>query len=1103
MTKRNKVALIGTVAFMLVLVIYATYAYLNPIMNINNMDIGADISGPLTFTATGGDDLSLKVTESAMAEGDVGSVVAEGSDTMTITLETDGLEGICCSYDIIWEWDKTDNSKNQYHKSEGATNEYVFSASLNETYKIGNQTNSVSHTNPVLSRQVPDYNNAKLSSSIYKTSICNNTKELTTKAQQVYTLDTKVYNLDVPQDNLRGAKLASRVRVDNVSCRKSIALSDAVLAKVDDADYVSSQDGSEYVVKQENVTYNSKTLDAGVRYEGKNPDNYITFNNEEWRIIGVFDGKDIGLTEGSKYTKIVRNNIGTSGWNNYAGRYENDWANSSLKNYLNNDYLETIGDSNMVAPAVWYVRGTSTASLNSKDMYIVERITGQTGAYNGTLNAAVSEIKAAVGLMYPSDYGYAAYGDGCDNSVLLNNYSAGCVDVDWLSEEFVNVNKREWLITPNASKLDWSYNMGVNGNVNASQHTDNRFIVRPTLYLKEDVTITGGTGSQENPYQITYKAPTLSEEVISKNSDSDYTSSQDGTIYKVVHEEVKYNGKTYDAGVRYEGKNPDNYVTFNGDEEWRIIGTFEGSTIGLEPGKQYTKIISNELIYKIWDEDNGNEEYENDWSNSTLYNYLNGEYLSLLSDANKIARYNENYSTWYLRGMTINEHEADGITKNWYIAERITGTPGYKNRVKGAAAATTTGAIGLMYPSDYGFAAYGATCDIASSKLYEWECIEVDWLSPTYTREWLISPVPDGYENAYYLYGDGIVDTSGPIPGDYAVRPTLYLEADIEVAGGTGSKEHPYELAAPERNLSEVVINSVSDNEYTSSQDGTKYVITREEVEYEGTTYDAGVRFEGKDPDNYVTFNGNEEWRIIGVFEGSTIGLEPGKQYTKIIRSNSIGNNISWNENKTNDWVNSTLNAYLNNEYLNSLTTSDKIATYNDNYSTWYLRGMDSDQNLTSTIKDWYLTEKITGKPGSTTTSLIINDAAAEAPGAIGLMYPSDYGYAAYGADCDKTSATLSRFGTLEDWDTMEISGCAGVDWLLGNDWDFTITIDSEREKGPSGRLMFYFIDWDTGGRVGAAEVGAGYAIRPTLYLESDVMITGGTGTKLDPYIIN
>ena len=50
-------------------------------------------------------------------------------------------------------------------------------------------------------------------------------------------------------------------------------------------------------------------------------------------------------------------------------------------------------------------------------------------------------------------------------------------------------------------------------------------------------------------------------------------------------------------------------------------------------------------------------------------------------------------------------------------------------------------------------------------------------------------------------------------------------------------------------------IGMISDNEYTSSQDQSKYIVKHETVTHEGTTYDAGIRYEGKDPNNYIDFN--------------------------------------------------------------------------------------------------------------------------------------------------------------------------------------------------------------------------------------------------------
>lgn len=70
----------------------------------------------------------------------------------------------------------------------------------------------------------------------------------------------------------------------------------------------------------------------GYRYEGKDPNNYIWFNNELWRIIGVFDEVSHGQS-GQTLVKIIRNySIGGLVWDK---NDTNDWTQASLMNLLN------------------------------------------------------------------------------------------------------------------------------------------------------------------------------------------------------------------------------------------------------------------------------------------------------------------------------------------------------------------------------------------------------------------------------------------------------------------------------------------------------------------------------------------------------------------------------------------------------------------------------------------------------------------------------------------------------------------------------------------------------------------------------------------------
>lgn len=268
-----------------------------------------------------------------------------------------------------------------------------------------------------------------------------------------------------------------------------------------------------------------------------------------------------------------------------------------------------------------------------------------------------------------------------------------------------------------------------------------------------------------------YNETTLSDTILAKVSSSDYISSQDGSVYRLKQEIATGEVDTIDAGVRYEGLDPDNYITFNGGEEWRIIGVFEGSTIGLESGTQYTKIIRNDSISSMAWDSNGT----NDWKNATLNTYLNGTYLSSMSDSSKIAKYNENYSKWYLDGAI---EWSTKSTIDWLFLERGSY---YK------------AAIGLMYPSDYGYGAYGTDCTTREN-IYISDCSDVNWLASfsknNSSGEWLISKYNPNPE-AFYLNIGNVIHTD--VTGFHGVRPTLYLEANL-TATGSGTKIDPYVL---------------------------------------------------------------------------------------------------------------------------------------------------------------------------------------------------------------------------------------------------------------------------------------------------------------------
>ena len=195
-------------------------------------------------------------------------------------------------------------------------------------------------------------------------------------------------------------------------------------------------------------------------------------------------------------------------------------------------------------------------------------------------------------------------------------------------------------------------------------------------------------------------------------------------------------------------------------------------------------------------------------------------------------------------------------------------------------------------------------------------------------------------------------------------------------------------------------------------------------------------------------------FRIIGVF---------GDQ-TKVIRAKSVGDQ-KWNTSKANAWSSSSLNTYLNGEYLTSLgTLADKIAT------TTCKVGGGSWANIgTSVPKTAYQYE--VGSNASSTT----NDAK------IGLMYVSDYGFA---ADQSGWTTKLSSY-----------SSNTSKNWLyLGSD-EWTIS----RYSGTTFSAFFV----DSTGNVSSDSVTLSCAVRPSFSLLSSITYVSGSGSMSDPVRVN
>ena len=352
------------------------------------------------------------------------------------------------------------------------------------------------------------------------------------KATNKYSL--KLWITDEVDGNYSGQVFSGKLRVE-VSQDKPEGI-DVLLAKANDPsnnDYNNSsvEEQKEMYVFNHSETYQTEAL-TDYRYIGSNPNNYVIFNDEIWRIIGVFPVVNAkGETENR--IKIVRNAyIGRYSWDNKNistgaedNNGKNDWTEPRLMKLLNSGYEnEEVGGSlyynrgsgicysgsnnstvncdfsesglsdeakSMTSKVLWYLGGkdSRTTSNTGEDDYVLER------GNRVTTNRSLSWL-GEVGLIYISDYSYTfanGVSNTCYNTIMSCNSSES--SNSWLYNGYrMTLTHRQYTYTD-------VFMIDGNGTMRFSS-VSNTTGVQPTLYLNSNIKITSGNGSSDNPYRL-------------------------------------------------------------------------------------------------------------------------------------------------------------------------------------------------------------------------------------------------------------------------------------------------------------------------------------------------------------------------------------------------------------------------------------------------------------------------------------------------------------------------------------------------------------------------------------------------------------------------
>ena len=294
------------------------------------------------------------------------------------------------------------------------------------------------------------------------------------------------------------------------------------------ASYLSINSSSESFNNSNGIEIDD-TNDKNIRYVGATPKNYIKFNNETWRIIGVFNDittiDEQGHEKKESLVKIVRDeSLGSYSWDSSSSKVNsgygiNEWSQAKLMAELNNDYIDT---SKTSGTTKWYNGQNNTKtepydySNNIKSAFINKIATarwntGRAKLQSSVLNSYNQERSIAsistpsdnvprtntwdgkVALIYPSDYGYASTNTTCRNNLYK------CSNDENKTNNWLFKNTRYLTLSPYSGNSDSVFLVNGEGYVNLGG-VYYFYSVFPAVFLKSDIKITGGTGEESNPY---------------------------------------------------------------------------------------------------------------------------------------------------------------------------------------------------------------------------------------------------------------------------------------------------------------------------------------------------------------------------------------------------------------------------------------------------------------------------------------------------------------------------------------------------------------------------------------------------------------------------
>ena len=385
-----------------------------------------------------------------------------------------------------------------------------------------------------------------------KTDALEKTKDLLISAARNYVID---YELKVPtsisiETLCKNDYLECPIKnpIDNSNLNGYVNVDDnKVYVYSDTRDYITIKD---YIIdlyndeslRESNGLKKDNTVDTNIRYYGSDPNNYVSFNNELWRIIGVF-GNNVKLVRSESLGSLswdssdssINKGNGVNQWGESTDVNGNTYLGANLQVYLNKMYYggvettcyngadnsETTCPTNTLDRTAKLLIDKHTWSLGAIEMSIEDTISfynaergtanGKTctsGTYCNDTVIRTTKWTGYVALPYITDWAYASSESACETNIQTKDSSNlfVCKNNNWMQR-----SDWTWYLSPSGQSADASNAWAVSGNNNYVYYrmfgAMNKFAsygsnVAPSIYLKSSVLMKGGSGTSSDPYKL-------------------------------------------------------------------------------------------------------------------------------------------------------------------------------------------------------------------------------------------------------------------------------------------------------------------------------------------------------------------------------------------------------------------------------------------------------------------------------------------------------------------------------------------------------------------------------------------------------------------------